>query len=239
MNRFSVGAVLARSGGIWIKNLVPFVIIALIANIPALLYTWVASGSVEGYKTWTNVIGSVGSLTGNLAAGAIIYGVLMQLRGEAASVGRCITVGLGRMFPILGVAICAGLAAGLGFVLLVIPGLIVLTVLFVAVPVAVVERPGVFQSLSRSGDLTAGHRWAVFGVVFVQWLLTMGVTFVISTAMARGVTTLGDLRVFMMVTELVGVVTASLAAVFTAVCYHDLKLAKEGGGVEQLLAVFS
>jgi hypothetical protein len=239
MNQFSAGAVLARSVGIWAKNLVPFIVISLIANIPALLYTWLAGGSVQGVKTWSSAIGIVGLLTGNIATGAIVYGVLMQLRGQAASIGHCISVGVGRMFPIIGVAICAGLAVGVGFVLLIVPGLIVMTMLYVAVPVAVVERPGVFASLNRSSQLTEGNRWPVFGVVFVQLLVTIGISYLFNRQMMGSVTSLGELRTYMMVSQLIGVVLGSLAAVFTAVCYHDLKSSKEGVGVEQLLAVFS
>jgi hypothetical protein len=239
MNDFSAGAVLSRSLGIWIKNLIPFAIIALLAHIPTLLYTWVAGATISGFKTWTSVDGLVATLCGNIATGAIVYGVFMQLRGDPASLGRCISVGLSRMFPILGVAICAGLAAGVGFILFIVPGLIVLTVLYVAVPVAVVERPGVFASLSRSGDLTKGYRWAVFGVAFVQFLLTGGLAFLLNRTLFAHVASMGELRNMMMVSQLVGAILASLGAVFTAVCYHDLKVAKEGVSIDQLVAVFS
>jgi len=239
MNEFNVGSVLSRSVGIWLKNLVPFVIIALVAHAPVLVYTYIAGESLTGIKTWSILVSFIALLCGNIATGAIVYGVLMQLRGEPASIGRCIAVGLGRMFPILGVAIASGLAVGLGVLLLIIPGLIVLTMLYVAVPVAVVERPGVFASLNRSGDLTKGNRWNVFAVVVVQGIITLGLSYVLNKTVFADPTSLGELRTYMMVSQTVTTVLASLSAVFAAVCYHDLKLTKEGATIEELVSVFS
>ena len=48
-----------------------------------------------------------------------------------------------------------------------IPGLIIYTVLWLVVPVAVVERPGIVASLRRSSMLTKGYRWQIFGMVLI------------------------------------------------------------------------
>ena len=41
---------------------------------------------------------------------------------------------------------------------------------YIAVPVCVIERPGVIQSMSRSADLTYGTRWRIFGLVLVVFI---------------------------------------------------------------------
>lgn len=88
-------------------------------------------------------------------------------------------VGLFRsVTPVLGALIGAGILAGLGialgFVLLVVPGLILLTWWAVVAPVVVMERPGITAALGRSRALVRGNGW-VFGVlvllVIVQALL--------------------------------------------------------------------
>jgi hypothetical protein len=56
--------------------------------------------------------------------------------------------------------VAAGVAAGL--ILLIIPGLIVLTFWIIAPPVTVVERPGVFASMARSRELVRGNGLRVF-----------------------------------------------------------------------------
>ena len=55
---------------------------------------------------------------------------------------------------------------------LVIPGLVLSTIWWVAIPVAVVERPGTVASLRRSSELTKGVRWRIFGL-FVAYLLVL------------------------------------------------------------------
>src|SRR5438552_4856256 len=59
-------------------------------------------------------------------------------------------------WPLVGVSILFGIAVGVGFVLLIIPGLILLTIWSVVAPVTVVERPGVFAAFGRSRQLVRG-----------------------------------------------------------------------------------
>lgn len=68
--------------------------------------------------------------------------------------------------PALVVAgVLAGLGIALGFVLLVVPGLYLLTRWAVIVPVIILEQRSSGESFGRSWELTRGHGWSVFGVV--------------------------------------------------------------------------
>ena len=58
------------------------------------------------------------------------------------------------------VGILAGIAIAIGFVLLIIPGLFLITIWSVIVPVIVIERTGVFDSFGRSRELVKGQRLA-------------------------------------------------------------------------------
>jgi hypothetical protein len=55
----------------------------------------------------------------------------------------------------------------IGFLLLVIPGLVLITVWSVAAPVVVVERPPGLKALARSRQLVRGSGWQVFGVILL------------------------------------------------------------------------
>jgi hypothetical protein len=68
------------------------------------------------------------------------------------------------------VSILFGIAVGIGFVLLVIPGLILMVIWSVVAPVTVLERPGVFAAFGRSRELVRGNGWAVFGVLALVFL---------------------------------------------------------------------
>jgi hypothetical protein len=62
----------------------------------------------------------------------------------------------------------AGLMIGLGFVLLIVPGLYLIGRLAPATAVMVAEeRRNPFDAIGRSFAITRGHGWAVLGIVFV------------------------------------------------------------------------
>ncbi len=247
MGEFSAGSVIGRSFAIWLKNLVPFTLLSLIVFSPLFGYTFVFSSgelTVERIQRYTLIIMPLTMVLGFIATGAMTYGVFQQLRGQPASIGKCLGVGLARMFPILGVGLMMGLALMAGLIALIVPGLIVLAMLWVAVPVAIVERPGVLASLSRSAELTKGHRWSAFGVIFLVLLVNWGVGQIVQKIFLgdlHGMTAdqiIHALKVFLVANVVQSAILAPLQAVSTAVGYHDLRVAKEGVQIDQLASVF-
>jgi len=65
-------------------------------------------------------------------------------------------------------------AVTVGLALLIVPGLYLMTIWAVVLPVAVVERPGVFDAFGRSRQLVRGSNWKVLGVFLLQGLLLLG-----------------------------------------------------------------
>lgn len=180
-----------------------------------------------------------------LAQAAVILIVFAQLRGNQASAWDSLRTGLARFLPLFGLSLLVALAVGVGIMLCLVPGLIVYTCTFVAVPVLLVEHAGVRRSWRRSFDLTEGYRWEVFGVVFVTWLI--GFVFASLGGAVMMPALLSDpegfITTFMVasmglsiVAELVGTVLTAVAA---AVVYHDLRMTKEGLEEDDLLAVFA
>jgi hypothetical protein len=134
---------------------------------------------------------------------------------------------LGSVTPVLGaliaVSILAGIGIVIGLVLLIIPGLFLVTIWAVVAPVTVLERPGVFSAFSRSRELVKGDGWQVFGVIvmFILIFLAIGIVFGIIGAI------LGD--VGEVVLSYAGsVITAPLVALAAAVLYFELRVLKEG-----------
>jgi hypothetical protein len=87
---------------------------------------------------------------------------------------------LARVRPRLNTLAVAGLlaAAGivLGLILLIVPGLVLLTFWLLIVPVIMLEGRGVLESFGRSRELVSGYGWKVFGVI----ALTIVVLIVVS-----------------------------------------------------------
>lgn len=76
--------------------------------------------------------------------------------------------------------ILAGLAIALGLVLLIVPGLYLMTIWSVVIPVIVLERSGVMEAFGRSRELVSGYGWSAFGVIVLCFLILIGVSLVVA-----------------------------------------------------------
>ena len=85
-----------------------------------------------------------------------------------------------RVLPVLNRVVLAGillgLAIGIGFLLLIVPGLVVLTLWIFVIPAIVLENRGVGESFGRSRELVRGNGWNVFGVIVLTFILLLGVS---------------------------------------------------------------
>jgi hypothetical protein len=121
-------------------------------------------------------------------------------------------------WPLVGVSILFGLGVGLGFILLIIPGLFLLVIWSVVAPVTVLERPGVFHAFGRSRALVRGNGWNVFGVIVLVFLAVVVVSVAAGVA-AESLGTVGRSLVQWAVNAALAPVTALSAAVL----YFELR----------------
>jgi hypothetical protein len=130
------------------------------------------------------------------------------------------------ILPLIGAGILAGLGISLGLLLLVVPGLFLLTIWAVIAPVIVLERTGVMAAFGRSRELVRGDGWRVFGVIVLVFIIVAIVRAVLG-AVAIGI---NDSIVARIIFDWIGSsLTAPITAIVAAVIYFHLKGAKEGG----------
>lgn len=136
------------------------------------------------------------------------------------TVGGLLSAASPVILPLIAVSILAGIGIAIGFILIIIPGLILMTIWSVVAPVVVLERPGVFAAFGRSRRLVKGNGWHVFGVI----LLFILIYFVIGIVLGAIGAALGDAgRVIL---GYVGsVITAPLVALAAAVLFFELRIA--------------
>jgi hypothetical protein len=79
-------------------------------------------------------------------------------------------------WPLAAVSVLFGIGVGIGFVFLIVPGLILLVIWSVVAPVTVLERPGIFAAFGRSRQLVHGNGWNVFAVIVVVFLSVLVVS---------------------------------------------------------------
>jgi hypothetical protein len=249
MKRFSLGRVLGTGFRVWLRNLVPFLLITTIIYAPFLIWALSIVHGDATIQTRSADLERLASasvvlvpLLNILVSSGLVYGVVMELKGEHASLFRCLGTGLARFFPVLGVALLTMLAVAGGLIFLIVPGLIVLCMLYVSTEVAVLERPGLIGALSRSRELTAGHRWEIFAILFLLGFMNFVLSKVIETLMLNtqlSATTFHEfVRRYVYIDLGRAVLMGSLSAVMASSAYYHLRLEKEGTSADELSRVF-
>ncbi|MHC4959064.1 MAG: DUF6159 family protein [Planctomycetota bacterium] len=248
---FSVGKVLSRSIRIWLRNFIPFTLMIAIVQIPMALYTYWFVNLEEATELQRQVFDRVNEyghwMLTLIVTGALAYGVFEQLGGTRPGLGKCLRVGLARLGPVLGVGLIVGLAWSIPMVVAelihplariagAIPAIFLFCMLYVAVPATVIERPGVIGALKRSIGLTHGSKGSIFLVNLVLGLMqiVLGIVMVMVVMSSDSETAGMDWLVLA-----IAILFSGLPATTSAVVYHDLRVAKEGIGIEELTSVFA
>ena len=232
---FRVGQVLNRSFTLLSRNFLLFFVVTAVAALPNVLISQSTGRDISGASAgWIGVSTILTVVLQMLSQAIVLYGAFQDMRGRPIDLGEALRVALGRLLPIIGVAICVSIGVFIGTLLLVIPGLILMTMWYVATPVCVVEQKGPLSSMGRSSELTKGHRWKIFGMIL---LVIIGG--VIVSAILIGVLALAGSTVLEILGNLLwNGVWGAFYAIFVVVTYHDLRVAKEGVDVHEIAAVF-
>ena len=77
-----------------------------------------------------------------------------------------------------------GIGVGIGLVLVIVPGLILLTFWSVGAPAIVVEGVGPLEAFGRSWGLVRGNAWSVFGTLLVVLLIVIAIGVVLGAIAA-------------------------------------------------------
>jgi hypothetical protein len=85
-----------------------------------------------------------------------------------------------RLWSIVGAGILAGLGIVLGLILLIVPGLVLLTWWSLIIPTIVLEGKPAMESFGRSRELVRGNGWNVFGVIVLTIVIVIAIGIVIS-----------------------------------------------------------
>lgn len=255
---FRIGKIIIEAFAILFRNIVPFGLLTLVVTSPLLVFSLITTPSVSEldasggmspdmatslvFTTFSGFLLQI--LLYNVATAALVFGTVQDLRGQRASFGDCLRRGLATVFPVIVISILVFLLVGFASLLLLIPGIIVFTMLWVAIPVAVIERPGITASLGRSRQLTKGFRWRVLAIYVLLLILALVIGGLIGLVFGAGAfvgggTGIADFPTIAIVVDyLVQAFFTALMAVAVAVGYYALRASKEGVDIEQIAAVF-
>jgi hypothetical protein len=154
--------------------LISFVIFLVISVITALL-SW-ALGTVGA------LIGLVFSVFGSFLLQAALVKAVQDVRDGRVDLdlGQTVSAALPFIGSVAVASILASIGIGIGFVLIIVPGLILLTFWSLIVPEIVIGGAGALESFGRSWRTVRGYAWNVFGTYILVFLILIAGEIVLS-----------------------------------------------------------
>ena len=145
--------------------------------LPIALVIFTIEGLLRGLLGVINPILLIVGLIISIIASYLYQGFVVQLVADVRDGRRDATIGdlFRAVTPVLAslivVGILAGLGIGIGLILLIVPGLFLLTIWAVVAPVVVLERTGVGGAFGRSRELVRDNGWQVLGALVIFLLI--------------------------------------------------------------------
>jgi hypothetical protein len=139
-----------------------------------------------GGTTVGAVLGSLVEIVAAFLLQATLVKAVQDVRDGRAdmSIGETVRAATPYFWAVAGASILAGIAIAIGLILLIVPGLYLITIWAVIVPVIVLEQSGVMASFGRSHQLVRGRGWHVFGTLVLAWLILLAVNLVLGLIFA-------------------------------------------------------
>jgi hypothetical protein len=191
--------------------LISFSVYLVVAVINALL-SW-ALGSFGAF------LGLIFSLIGMYLLQAALVKAVQDVRDGRVDLDLRAT--LSAAAPFIGAvavaSILASIGISIGFVLIIVPGLVLLTFWSLIVPEIVIGGSGALESFSRSWRTVRGYAWHVFGTIVVVFLVLVVGEIVLSAILLF---LPGGVRSFIADLVAGALVTPFLAAVVTLAYYR-------------------
>ncbi len=216
-SRLTVGGVINEALDLYGKH------VGVLLGAAALVF--VIAGVIQGILTDDHgiVLRVIASIVG-LVAATLYTGFVVTLVADVRdgkkdfTVGQMMSSASHAILRLIGNGILGGIAIGIGFVLLIVPGLYLLTIWAVVAPAIVAERRGVIEAFGRSYELVRGHGWTVFGAIVVAFLIliVVGIIFAIIGA------AIGDLAGRIIFTILANILVAPFPALVASVLFFGL-----------------
>jgi hypothetical protein len=198
---------------------IAFVIYLITAIVSALLQE---VGGIFGA-----LLGSLVTLVAVFLLQAALVKAVQDVRDGSIdmSVGQTFSAASPYLGSVGGASILAGILITLGFILLIIPGLFLVTIWCLIVPVIVLEQAGALASFGRSFQLVRANFWNVFGTLFLVFVLLFAVDLVLGIIFRFMPHLLGNF----LAAVIGGTLVAPFIAVVVTLMYFRLSAVAVGG----------
>lgn len=255
----SIGRVLDNGFKLFVASLKPvllLIIVTAIINVIMQYAMFQTMAPAQQYTTQEEMAQYMAAIMPQLVGISIIvwlvsiilYNAILSRVGEVAKGGNgelydALIVGIRKAIPVFVAAILYTLAISVGFVLLVIPGLILMITLLFFQVLIVVDDEGIIASLKQSHALVWGNYWRTTAVIMIPFFIIYALIMVVAFAAGFfGAFNTPDMvegqmhmtfGVFDIVMAAMSVLMVPLLDSIFIAHVNDLKLRKSGSDLEQ------
>ena len=172
----AVGEVLREAWELYKRFLLQFFLTAfvvfLILDLVSAL-AGAAAGDGAGAGLFWGLIALVIGVIGYFWVQGALVELVRDVRDGRAdrTVGETFQAVQPRLPALISAGLLAGLGIAVGLILLIVPGLFLLTIWSMIVPAIVIEGRSAGESFGRSREIVRGNGWNVFGLIVVTFLL--------------------------------------------------------------------
>jgi len=142
-----------------------------------------ASGFFTNLIYLIGVVGAVSLIFGTIAYGSTIKMASEEVENKPVDLGAAIRFAASKMPWMWALGIILGIVVGLGFIALVIPGIILAIMFSVSFQALLIDNAGIGGSLGRSRELVS-HRWLKTFAVFLVFVIIVGIAAAIVNAIS-------------------------------------------------------
>lgn len=215
-----VGRVISETFSIYASNAAPLLITAFIV--------FLVSGLIQGLLSDGFILQLLGTII-SLIAASLYTGFVVKLVEDVRdgrrdfSVGELLSSASPFIVPLIINGFLRGIAIAIGLILLIVPGLILMTIWAVTSPAIVLENENAISAFGRSSELTRGERMNVFLTILVVFVITIVISFIV-LAIGASLST----GILIALSILISTLVQPIGAIVAAVLFFDL-----GGGSGQ------
>jgi len=235
----SLGEVLDISFGLYRSRFAPLFVVSVVCQmLPALIMVYLSSTG-DALGNWALLLAyyTLAIILSSLGVAASTFIVSDAYLGQQISAGNA----LGRATALLGrlimISILSSMLIALGFILLIVPGVVLFAGLILSTVVTVLESPrSATAAMGRSWELTKGFRGKVLITTMGAFILLLVPSFAVEAIWSLLGSLAGDSGgVAKLVTSsLLSMLIYPFFYVVLTVLYYDLRVRKEGFDLEVL-----
>lgn len=245
----STSELLDRTFHLYRNHFVLFVGIAALPQLIVLLLRFVAAGTAAagGMITFSfvSIVAGLASFVAiEISHAATVIAVSDLHLDRAASIASSYSLAKGSLGRVIGISLAIGIAAGIGMIFLIVPGVYLYLMWSLAIPVTVLEGGGLNTTTNRSQSLTKGSRGRIFVICLLLIILTIVVSLIIEVPLELLARIFGNPTLVVSMAHALSAIgqfiSASLVGPLVTIAltliYYDQRVRKEGFDLQLMMA---